>query len=79
MKDRRNKWRKEHTTFRNKCRKRNYAKSRPIIINGHWENYELELIVFTHHPYTDHQLSMLLTRSVQAIQQKRYLLKKENP
>jgi hypothetical protein len=73
---RKKKYRKAHKDLRNKSRKDNYSKSKPIKR--------------TNRPWTDHDIWMLgcrvpdfilaksLNRSVQAIQQKRYLLNKES-
>jgi hypothetical protein len=75
--DRSNAWRKAHKKFRNKCRKKNYMKSRPAVRkNRPWTNEEL-YFVFEPGCWPDSALAISIGRSVQAIQQKRYLIKKE--
>lgn len=66
-----------NTALRNKCRKANYAKSRPAKrTNKQWNWYEdkfIEVVVDS-----DKNIAKALGRSVQAIQQRRYLLRRIN-
>lgn len=77
--DRRKKFRKTHKTFRNDCRKRNYKKKSPSVRrNRPWTNDEVMFIVHDLNSiWGDAAMAVFIGRSVQAIQQKRYLLKKE--
>ena len=71
-------FRKSHTPYRNKCRKNNYSKSRPSLRrNRPWSPYELQYLAVWTNAWSDRKIARDLDRSVQAIQQKRYQLKKE--
>lgn len=70
------KWRKAHRKNRNALRKRNYDKSKPPVRTCvAWAGIEDDIIIWWRCSYTDKELSKLLGRSVQAIQQRRYKLK----
>ena len=76
--DRRKLYRKNNKAYRNACRKRNYDKSKPAgkRCNRPWIAKEyLALQEFSF--MSDRILSILLGRSVGAIQTKRSLLRKE--
>lgn len=78
-------WRKANPKYRNARRKSNYTKSRPPAeikkrrISGvkhrPWTSYELIFFSINRDLIKDRDLAILLNRSVQAIQQKRYLIK----
>ncbi len=84
-----NAWLKKHPKARNKARKANYKRSRPAVRKKVlWSEQEIMLLAKTPPFYymtksgevtifTDKLISIHLGRSVQAIQQKRYQLKKE--
>lgn len=72
-----NKRRLMNVKARNKARKANYARGRFIDKNRKhrlWTNEELEIIIFS--LLTDREISKMIKRTVQAIQMKRYLLRK---
>lgn len=81
-------YRLNHVENRNVARKANYDKTKPKKrINSPWTKTEINTLLdpmwskgmmgdFSDWPVTDAQISKCLKRSVQAIQQKRYLLKK---
>lgn len=78
--DRRKKFRKTHKAFRNQCRKRNYQKTRPMVrCKTLWSECEINFLMdpIGGNFYRDAIIAVFLGRSVQAIQQKRCLLKKE--
>lgn len=69
------KWRKANKESRNKSRARNYAKSRPLIRkNRPWAEHEIDLLI-DEGTCNDFELGIIIGRSVQAIQQKRYQIK----
>jgi hypothetical protein len=77
-KDRRNIFRKNHPKLRNSCRARNYKKSRPAVRkNQSWASEEMHYLLACSGICTDRSMARELNRSVQAIQQKRYKLRKE--
>lgn len=68
-----------HTKKRNECRRRNYRKTRATeskrgATHRPWSQEEIDAIL-TWDLCTDKEISKHFNRSVQAIQQKRYLLK----
>ena len=70
------KWRRMNKPYRNKTRKANYAKSRPKVRRRIiWEAHEINLIMTS--PTSDRVLAQMLKRSVQAIQCKRSLLRRQ--
>lgn len=72
-----NKRRKLNVKARNVARKANYARGRFIDTKRKhrlWTNEELEIIIFS--LLTDREISKMIHRTVQAIQMKRYLLRK---
>lgn len=77
-------WRKNHIKYRNKSRKSNYDKSKVKRDNRHWEYNEIFALMFPlvdengKKIYTDRQLGKLLKRSVQAIQMKRYKIRRDH-
>ena len=76
-------WRQRNVAKRNGQRKRNYKKSRPEV-RKHipWSEWELEFLKMVDKNqimWCDRNIAKLLKRSVQSCQQKRYLLRKENP
>ena len=70
------KWRLLHTEYRNKERKKYYAQFREIKRRyRRWSTVDSDLIIMS--MMSDRALHILLDRSVQAIQIKRYRLMKE--
>lgn len=72
-------YRKKHPKMRNKFRADNYKKSRPEVRkNIPWSEEDLrKLKYYSSNPrWSDAYISKEMNRSVQAIQQKRYLLRK---
>lgn len=68
--------RKKNKAKRNEYRKRNYSQSRPVVRkNRPWTQPQMALILSNEGK--DKHFSIIFNRSVQAIQQKRYKLKKE--
>lgn len=69
------KFRRTHKVYRNKCRRKNYSSSRPRIRkNRPWTEWEIGLVILSTSE-TDRALAESMGRSVQALQQKRYMLK----
>ncbi len=76
--DRSNAWRKKHKSIRNFNRQKNYRSSRPQGPRRHrpFSDVEIDLILDPG-KCTDRMIGEIFNRSVQAIQTKRYSLKKE--
>lgn len=71
------KWRKTHTKTRNAYRKKNYDITKNDFAHTQWTHYDFLMMKRAEElQWTDAFLSSYLKRSVQAIQQKRYMLKK---
>lgn len=72
-----NEFRKNNKKYRNERRKENYKKSRPAT-RKHvpWEDWQLRAVMGNQGIVSDSLIAILIKRSVQAIQQKRYQVKK---
>lgn len=73
--NRSNKWRRENKKYRNSRRKANYDKTKKPRNNREWTEYEV-LMLLTPSMGHDRELAEHFNRSVQAIQSKRYQLKR---
>lgn len=73
-----NAYRKKHPKLRNQTRKANYTKSRPAVKKRRdWIHKEVIFLLSVTGFRPDRWIANELKRSVQAIQQKRYQLRKE--